>query len=95
MRSAIQESASPNEWVIARGNQVYEERLKAQLEPAHNGRFVAIDPESGGYFLGDTDSEALWTAHTAMPEARFFLKRVGVEFTHRIGGPSLNPRWQK
>ena len=38
------------------GKRVYEERLKADLEPDHIGEFVAIEPESGRYFLGEAGS---------------------------------------
>ena len=71
--------------VIQRGQQLYNERLKASLEPQHTGRFVAIEPNTGDYYLGDTSTEALVTAHAALPESRFYLKRIGHETTHRIG----------
>ena len=50
------------------GKRVYQERLKAILEPEHVGRFVAIEPNSGRYFLGDSGAEALIAARDAMPE---------------------------
>lgn len=45
--------------VADRARKIYEERLKAELEPAHNDEFVAIEPESGEYFLGKTLSDAI------------------------------------
>jgi len=39
--------------VIDRAKRVYAERLQADLEAEHRDRFVAIEPESGDYFLGD------------------------------------------
>jgi hypothetical protein len=59
------------------------------LEPGQAGRFVAIEPETGRYFIGMNGSEALTAAHEAMPDALFYLKRVGYEFAHRMGGRSL------
>ncbi len=40
--------------VIACAKRIYAEQLQALLEPQHRDRFVAIEPESGDYFLGDT-----------------------------------------
>lgn len=71
--------------VIERGSRIYEEQLKARLEPEHKNRFVAIEPETGRYFLGDDGSDALLAAHEAMPESQFYLKRIGCEFTYRLG----------
>lgn len=45
--------------VIERAKQIYADRLQTVLEPQHLNRFVAIEPESGDYFLGDTFDEAV------------------------------------
>lgn len=81
----ITDADALREAVIRQGRQLYEEKLKAELEPKHTGRFVAIEPNTGDYFLGNTSTEALLAAHTAMPNSRFYLKRVGYETTHQIG----------
>ncbi len=69
----------------ARGRCFYEERLKQRLEAERMGEFVAVEPNTGRYFLGRTGSEALTSAHEAMPEAKFFLQRIGSEVTHKMG----------
>ncbi len=83
--STMEEAARFQDTVIARGRVVYEKELKLRLEPEHSGRFVAVEPETGCYFLGNTDSEALVAAHDAMPESHFYLKRIGHDITHRLG----------
>jgi len=40
--------------VIERAKRIYAEQLQTLLEPQHLNRFVAIEPDSGEYFLGDT-----------------------------------------
>ena len=40
--------------VIDRAKRIYADQLQAALESQHRNRFVAIEPESGDYFLGDT-----------------------------------------
>ena len=46
-----------------RAEEVYATRLRAVLEPEHVDEFVAIEPESGEYFLGNTLSQATRAAH--------------------------------
>ena len=72
--------------VIARGKKIYDKKLKGELEPGHTGRYVAVDPDTGQYFLGDTSAEAIGAAHDALPESHFYLARVGYDAAHSIGG---------
>lgn len=80
------ELAAIREALIERGECPYKERLKALFVPEHTGRFLAIDPETGRHFLGDTSAEAAWAAYEAMPESRFYLKRIGYTAAHSFGG---------
>ena len=45
------------EEVCGRGERIYEERIKALVEPQENGQFIVIDIESGDYEI-DADSLA-------------------------------------
>lgn len=72
--------------LIEEGKKVYAERLQSILEPDQVGRFVAIEPKTGHYFLGNTGSEALVAARQAMPDSLFYLARVGYRAAHSIGG---------
>lgn len=74
------------------GERFYVECLRDALEPEQTGRFVAIEPEAGRHFVGRDGSEALVAAHEAMPDGLFYLKRIGYEFAHRMGGRSLRVR---
>jgi hypothetical protein len=78
--------------VIARGKQIYDEQLKDELEPEHTGRYVAVEPDTGRYFLGDTSAEAIGAAHDALPESHFYLARIGYDAAHSIGGYGLHRR---
>ena len=75
----------PGSDLVKHGQRVYE-KLKEVLEPQHHGRYVAIEPQSERFFLGDTGTEALVAAHKTMPNARFFLARIGYKTAHRMGG---------
>lgn len=67
------------------GQCCYDERLRELLESGHLGEFVAIEPESGCYFLGDTGTEALVRARGEMPSGLFYLVRIGYQTTDALG----------
>ena len=72
--------------LIAQGKRIYEEKLKMLLEPTHSGEYIAIEPDSGRYFLGPTDAAATNAARAAIPDRIFYLMRVGYKAAYTIGG---------
>jgi hypothetical protein len=86
MSSLPESSETLNEDVVERGQSTYRESLASMLEPSHLGEFVAVEPDSGQYFLGRTASAALIAARAAMPNSLFYLTRVGRETAHTVGG---------
>lgn len=68
------------------GQKFYDEHLKKVLEPEHNGEFVSIEPESGQYFLGKTDVEAMRKSKEAIPDKIKCLIRIGSPSTYKFGG---------
>jgi hypothetical protein len=60
-----------------RSERIYADRLRALLEPARRGEYVAIEPDSGDYFIGRTMSEAGNIAHQTYPDRRCFILRIG------------------
>ena len=74
-----------DENLAEKGRRYYEEHLRTRLEPDENGRYLALEPESGQYFLGKTGGQALAQALAALPEHYFYLTRVGYGYAHRFG----------
>lgn len=62
---------------VRRAEDVYATKLRAVLEPQHMDEFVAIEPESGDYFLGKTLSEATGAARQSYPDRLTHAMRVG------------------
>jgi hypothetical protein len=62
---------------VKRAEQIYESRLRPVLEPEHVDEFVAIEPASGDYFLGNTLSEAIGAARQSHPDRLAHAMRVG------------------
>jgi hypothetical protein len=65
---------------------LYEQNLKAKLESSHLGQFVAIEPVSQEYFLGETISEAIGAARKAYPDRISYVLRIGRRPAVYIGG---------
>jgi hypothetical protein len=63
--------------VIERAKRIYASQLQADLESQHRGHFVAIEPESGEHFLGDTFDEAVKSARTKYPSRLSHTIRIG------------------
>lgn len=72
--------------LVEGGQRFYDEHLRHALEPEHVGRYVAIEPDSGRYFLGDTGTQALLDARQALPESLFYLTRVGHSAADTLSG---------
>ncbi len=64
-----------------RAEAIYLGRLKSQLEVSQNDKFVAIEPVSGDYYLGETLSEAIAAARRAHPDRLAHVVRIG----HKAG----------
>ena len=75
--------------VIERAKQIYVSQLQADLESQHIDRFVAIEPESGDYFLGDTFDEAVKSARTKYPSRISHTIKIGHGAAFHIGGAQL------
>ncbi len=60
-----------------KATRLYETKLKALLEPDCIGKFAAIEPDSGDYFVADGMSAAMSQARLQHPDKKFFLVRIG------------------
>ena len=59
-----------------KGKAIYE-KIKDGLEAEHKGEVVAIDIESGDYFLGKTGLEAARRARARYPNRIPYIIRIG------------------
>jgi hypothetical protein len=75
--------------LIQRAEKIYEERYKSQLERTHPDYFVAIEPDSEDYFLGETFSEASAEARAVYPDRRTAVLRVGHRAALHIGAANI------
>jgi hypothetical protein len=70
---------------VQKAEMIYEARLQALLEPEHENEFVAIEPESGEYFLGKTLNDAARAARLLHPGRLTHVMRVGHKTAIHLG----------
>lgn len=66
---------------VHKGEEKYQ-ALKEKLEPEHKGKIVAIDIETGDYFLGESVIEAVKKGREKYPNKIFFTAKVGFPVVH-------------
>ena len=62
--------------IAQKGIKIYQ-RINKRVEKEHLGNFIAIEVESGRYFLGQTQVEAIEKAKKHFPDKIFYLMKVG------------------
>jgi hypothetical protein len=70
-----------------RGTELYNRQIRPQVEATHQGKFVAIDIETGAW---EVDADALAACDRLLahnPASQTWLVRIGYPYLHRIGGP--------
>jgi hypothetical protein len=68
-----------------RGEEMYEQKIRAAVEAGNDGRIVAIDVDSGAYEIADTMLEACDRLLLAYPDAQIWCVRIGRGPVHRFG----------
>jgi len=69
-----------------RGDAIYENEIRDKLKPEDQGKFVAIDIESGEFEFDADELVACDRLRARLPDAQIWLVRVGSRYVHRFGG---------
>lgn len=68
-----------------RGDVIYEQHIRPQVESGNEGKFVAIDLDTGAYELAEDEITACDHLLSHYPEAQTWLVRVGRRHVRRFG----------
>lgn len=68
-----------------RGDAIYEQELCPVLEKDHEGKFVAIDIETGAYEVDDDELVASDRLLIRVPSAQIWLRRIGSRYARHFG----------
>ena len=60
-------------------------KINKELLPKYKGKIVAIDTDSGNYFIGSSELDAYNEAIKKYPDKKFIFKRIGFDSTHFVG----------
>jgi len=84
---AVRQPRYSKEEFAQRGNEIYERDIRPQVEADNQGKFVAIDIETGEWEMDVDDFTATERLLNRIPDAQIWLMRVGHRAAYRIGGP--------
>lgn len=68
-----------------RGNDLYERKVRPLLSTQDDGKFVAIDIETGAF---EVDADEIAASHRLLashPEAQIWFRLIGAPYTRRFG----------
>ena len=68
-----------------RGHEIYESRVRSQVEAGNYGKIVAIDIETGAFEVADRSLTAARQLLKRYPDAQIFGIRIGHRAVHRFG----------
>ena len=68
-----------------RGDDLYDRVVKPEVEPAHIGKMVAIDIETGEWEVDENEIDACRRLEARRPDAQIWIVRVGSRFACHLG----------
>jgi len=71
---------------VRRGDAMYENVIRPHLKAGDNGKFAAIDIETGEFAIDADELKAGNKLRKRIPDAQIWMVRVGYRCVHRIGG---------
>jgi hypothetical protein len=71
--------------LAALGADLFDRQVRPALKPEDDGKFVAIDVETGDYELDQDDYAAIARLQSRKPAADIWLMRAGYPAAYRIG----------
>ena len=84
------EARYSREEFASRGQETYEREVRSSLQPGDDGKFVAIDIESGSYEIDRDDYVATERLLSRHPDAQVWLAQVGQPAAYRLGARSVS-----
>jgi hypothetical protein len=69
-----------------RGDAIFEKDVRPHLNPDDDGKFAAIDIDTGTYEIDSYELTACDKLNARIPGAQIWLIRIGSRYLHRFGG---------
>ncbi|WP_019500765.1 hypothetical protein [Pseudanabaena sp. PCC 6802] len=68
-----------------RGDEIYESKVRPQVEQGNHGKIVAIDIETGDFEVDVREIAACDRLETRYPDAQIWIVRIGSRHIRRFG----------
>lgn len=82
---AVRRPRYSKEELARRGKEIYEARVRLQVEVGNHGKIVAVDIETGAFEVADDSLTAAKKLLKRHPDAQIFDIRIGHPAVHRFG----------
>ncbi len=69
-----------------RGDAIYDRVIRPRLSDEDDGKFVAIDIETGDFEMDSDEYTAVERLYARRPDAQPWMRRVGYRAVHTFGG---------
>jgi hypothetical protein len=66
------------------GDELYEKKVRAQVENGNKGKIVAIDVDTGEFEVADNSLNAATRLLERLPDAQIWCIRIGHDAVHHI-----------
>ena len=71
--------------ISQRGDAIYESDIRPSLKPEDDGKFVAVDADSGSYEIDEAELTASDRLLARIPNGQIWLVRIGSRCVRRYG----------
>ena len=81
----VRQRRYPKEEFAQRGNAIYELDIRPQVEADNQGKYVAIDIETGAWEMDASETAAGDRLRLRIPDAQTWMMRIGYPYIRRFG----------
>ncbi|NJM46876.1 MAG: hypothetical protein HC860_12575 [Alkalinema sp. RU_4_3] len=82
---AIRQPRYSKEEFSRRGKELYESKIRSQVEEGNHGKIIAIDIESGDFEVDEDTLSASDRLVARHPDAQTWFIRIGHRAVHKLG----------
>ena len=72
------------------GDEIYENKIRHQIQSDNHGKIVAIDIETGEFEIAEDTMNATRQLYEKRPSAQPWVVRISYRAVHRFGARSIN-----
>ena len=74
------------EEIVRRGQQLYEDSIRPQVESGNRDKILVINVQTGEHVIDADEMAATETANARFGDVRLFVMRIGSPAMYRLGG---------